>query len=163
MSATRVTGPPSVVLRPRRWRQYGIVAAVVIVGIAVVSAATFAGTKASNGGRVDAPVERVALVAVGLAFAGVALWLGHRPRICADATAIEIRNIVGEYTVTWDAVSAIRIPRGGFLANLELTSGEVIGLAAVQRIDAGHAVKAIEALRAIHRAATEPPETNPAR
>ena len=145
---------PSVVLRPRRWRQCGIVAAVVIVGTAIVSAATFAGTKASNGGRVDGTVERVALIGVGLVFALVALWLRQRPRVRADAASIEVRNIVAEYIIPWSVVSAIRIPPGGFLANLELTTGEVVGLAAVQRADAAHALKAVTALRAIHRVAT---------
>ena len=40
------TGTYPVVLRPHRWRQIGAIAAAVIIGVTIVSAATFTGTKA---------------------------------------------------------------------------------------------------------------------
>ena len=152
----------SVTLRPRRWRQIGVIVAALVVGVGIVSAATFSGTKASNGGRVDGTVERVALVAVGVVFGAVALWLRGRPRIRADQSSIEVRNIIAEYTLPWTAVAAIRVPRAGLLANLELTTGDILGMHAVQSIDGTHAVKAVAHLRALHSAAATDPPAEPA-
>ena len=149
----------AVVLRPRRWRQIGAIAAAVIVGVAIVSAATFTGTKAANGGRVDDVTERTALIGLGLVFAGVAWWIRGRPRIRANDSTIEVRNVIGEYTIDWTSVSGIRLPPKGSIGNLELASGEVVGLSAVQRIDAMHAARALTILRNLHTAASTSEET----
>ncbi|GAA1818021.1 PH domain-containing protein [Planosporangium flavigriseum] len=133
-----------------------VAAAVAIIGVALVSAATMTGAVTAAGAPVDQTPERVALVCAGIVLALIVWWLGTRPLVRADATAIEIRHITGDYTLPWSAVTRIRVPRGELWANLELDNGDVVGLSAVQSIDGTPAVTAVTALRALHAAARQP-------
>lgn len=144
------TPPAPLRIRPQRVRQFAYVAAVATVVVFLFSGLTLSGTTA-YGGQLF-PHDSWALVGVGFAFGGIALT-PLRIRADADATHIRIQNIIGDYTVPWSTVRAVRYQRGTPWATLELVTDEVIAVMAVQITDRQRAVAAIRGLRSLHEAA----------
>ena len=140
-------------IRPKRWRRYGFILAAVAVVIAAFSSITLSGETAS-GGALGATADKVALFGSGLIIAGVLFAIAWRPRAWADDAGMRVRNVLGEHQIAWSDVRAVRLPRGGLWANVELNTDDIVALSAVQSIDAEQAVVAITKLRELHKAAT---------
>jgi hypothetical protein len=93
--------------------------------------------------------DQVAMVVVGLLLGGAAL-LFTRPRVRADASGVQVRNLLETRTLPWGLVRRVSFPDGAPWARLELPDDEYIAVMAIQAADGARAVEAIQALRAIH-------------
>lgn len=137
--------------RPRRLTITASVAAVLAAATGVALAAALSGS-VNGGPAAFGPVDRAALVGLGLIGAGMLLML-TRPLVEADAHGVRVRNIVGGCTLSWQQVRAVRYTPGASWAVLELVDDELVGVLAVQAVDRERAVAAVRALRARHAAA----------
>lgn len=141
-------------IRPRRLRVVAwCAAAVVMVAAVLLAVALPRGTAAAP--MTFGTADRVALVGLGLLGAGALLWL-TRPRVEADRDGVRVRNLLGEVSLPWGVVRAVRFDPGASWATLELHDDDVVGVLAVQAVDKEHAVRAVRALRALHAAHQRP-------
>ena len=138
--------PPPVSATPRTLRQICAIAAVVVLAATADVVITL--PSSSTGVVRFAVVDQVALAGLGILLAGAVLTLG-RPRMDADLTGVRIQNVIGERTVPWSVVRAVRFERKSRWATLQLTNDDVIGLFAVQAIDGERAVRATNGMRAL--------------
>ena len=145
--------PPVFEARPRKARRIAIAAAVVLVAVFAVVAALLRRTPTGVYFRLS---DQVAMMLVGLLLAGAAL-LFARPRVRADATGVEVRNLLETRTLPWELVLRVSFPDGAPWARLELPDDEYIAVMAIQSTDGRHAVRDIRALRAVHAAARGTP------
>lgn len=147
----------TLVIRPRRIR---VVCWVVAVGIAVTFAVLSTALHGkTEGGGVFERSDQIAMILLGLAI-GAGVLAFARPRVRADATGIQVRNIVGGYQLPWEVVRAVRFRRSASWAELELADDDVVALMAIQAADKDHAVEAVRALRRLlneHGGATGTP------
>lgn len=154
MPELETSTPAPVSAVPRRMRLMCAITAGVVVLVMVVVAVLL---KHSSTGVVSFHTsDQVAMVVLGLIIGAGVLVLG-RPRVDADAFGVRVRNIVGNYRLTWDAVRAVRFERSSPWATLLLTNGDELAVLAVQAADREYALDAVEGLRA-WVAATRPPE-----
>lgn len=96
--------------------------------------------------------DQLALVVMGLLIAG-ALLLMARPRVRADATGIEVRNVIGTRRLEWSEVERVAFPDGASWARLDLADDEYLPVLAIQAVDRSRAVEGIRKVRALHAAA----------
>ncbi|MCP2170220.1 PH domain-containing protein [Goodfellowiella coeruleoviolacea] len=151
-----LAGEQPLTVRPRRARVVaGCVAVLLVVVFAVVAVLLRApdGEKSSTGVYFR-PSDQVAMLGLGVLLAVGAL-LFTRPRVRADATGIEVRNIFTTQRFAWTDVLYLSFPDGAAWARLELPDDEYISVMAVQAADREHAVQAMRSLRGLHRKATE--------
>ncbi|WP_344856901.1 PH domain-containing protein [Amycolatopsis ultiminotia] len=139
----------ALVIRPRRALVMCSVLAVVLLAVFVVVAVLL---RSSRTGVVFEPSDQVAMIGIGvLLAAGTMLFAMARVR--ADATGIEIRNVLTTRRFAWADVLSISFPDGASWARLELPDDEYFSVMAVQAVDRERAVAAVRALRRLHRAA----------
>ncbi len=132
-----------VVIRPIRLVRVAWFAAVLLVAVfSVVAVALRTGGDAQVFGLAD----QVAMVVFGLLAAGAVLGF-TRARVCADASVVRVRNVLGERVLPWQVVRAVRLDAGSPWASLELQDDDTVALLAVQANDKEHAVRAVLALR----------------
>ncbi len=99
-------------------------------------------------------LDRLSMFGLGLAAAAVVACPAW-PRLRADANGVRARGFVGGYReIPWGVVRAVQFPPSGRFAQLVLDGDETITLFAVQRADGARSVAVMDALRALHRAAT---------
>jgi hypothetical protein len=144
-----VTAPEVVDVRPVRLRRVARVTAAVVVAVFVVVAVAL-------GGAGEGPVrpgqlrfglaDQLAMAGLGLLAAGVVL-LFARPRVTADASGVTVRNVIGETTLPWQVVLAVRLDDGEPWAQLDLADDDQVSVMAVQAHDGQYAVDAVLALR----------------
>ncbi|WP_199444193.1 PH domain-containing protein [Umezawaea beigongshangensis] len=150
MSAT-VAQQQRVDVRPKKIRlvawlcALGLVAVFTVVGLLLGDTPT---------GVIFRPSDQVAMVVLGFLLAGGVLLLA-RPRVTADEHGVDVRNVVTSHHFDWADVLHVSFPDGASWARLELPEDEYVSLMAVQAVDREHAVTAVRALRALHRAAQE--------
>lgn len=147
--------PDLVRVRPWRIRVVAWAAAVVVVIASVALAVAMPGgtvTAATGFGTAD----RLGVVGLGL-IGAAALLLLTRPLVEADRRGVRVRNLLGEVTLPWQVVRAVRFEPGASWATLELHDDEVLGVLAVQAMDKERAVAAMRQLRALHAASRREP------
>jgi cytochrome c biogenesis protein CcdA len=125
-------------------------AGVVVVAVMVVVAAGLKET--TNTVVTYRTSDQFAIVGLGLVIAAGLVFLG-RSRVDADAAGVRVRNVVVHHELPWQAVRAVRFERKSAWASLVLENGDEVSLLAVQAVDKEHAVRAVEALRALRTAA----------
>jgi len=146
-----VTAPERVVLRPRRLTLVCRSIAVVVVAVFTIVAITL---RSAGGAAVFGRADQVAMVLLGLVIAGAVLGF-TRARVEADVTGLRVRNALSEKQVPWEVVREVRLDDGQPWASLELQDDDTLGLLAVQANDGERAVRAVLALRALHKASRE--------
>ncbi len=139
----------AVVLRPKKIRRVAWACAIGLVAVFTVVGLLLGNTPT---GVIFRTSDQVAMIVLGFLLAGGVLLL-TRPRVSADATGIEIRNVVTSHRFEWTDVLAISFPDGAAWARLELPEDEYISIMAVQAVDREYAVKSVRALRELHKAA----------
>ncbi|MGZ3146842.1 PH domain-containing protein [Lentzea chajnantorensis] len=137
-----------VVLRPKKIRKVAWACAVGLVVVFTVVGLLLGNTPT---GVIFRTSDQVAMIVLGFLLAGGVLLL-TRPRVRADATGIEIRNVVTSHRFAWGDVLAISFPDGAAWARLELPEDEYISIMAVQAVDRDYAVTSVRALRELHKA-----------
>jgi hypothetical protein len=98
------------------------------------------------------PVDQFAIAGLGVVLAWGVVWLG-RSRVDADAAGVRVRNLAVTRELPWQAVRAVRFDAKSPWASLLLENGDEMSVLAVQAIDKEYAVRAVEELRRLHRAA----------
>jgi hypothetical protein len=138
-----------VVIRPRRatWMS-GAVAVVLLVVFAVVALLL----RSSRTGVIFEVSDQVAMMGVGVILAGGAL-LFATPRVRADPSGVEVRNVLVGRKFAWREVLSVSFPDGASFARLELPDDEYYGMLAIQAVDRERAVEAVRALRRLHKRA----------
>ena len=139
----------TVVLRPRRLFVISWVGAAAIVVLFTAIALVLRNT---DTGVFFRTADQVAMILIGLFIAG-GILLVARPRVRADASGIEVRNILLTRRLPWGEVERVAFPDGAPWARLDLPDYEYLPVMAVQAVDGQRAVDAIRTLRALHAAA----------
>ena len=85
-----------------------------------------------------------------------------RPRLRVDRNGLWNRNVVGESFVPWPLVMRIAFPQGANWAQLMMPDDETKPLMAIQAMDKGRAVAALERVRELQRQYGPPPPVPPA-
>ena len=138
-----------VVIRPRRATWMAIVLAAVVLGVFVV--VTLALRQSNTGVRFGLS-DQIAMMGVGVLLSA-AFMLFAVPRVRADASGIEVRNVLVGRKFAWSEVLSVSFPDGASFARLELPEDEYYGVLAIQAVDRERAVLAVRALRKLHRQA----------
>ena len=148
---TMTETPVAMVVRPRRALIMCSVLAVLLLAVFVVVAVLL--RNGGTGVRFQRS-DQAAMIGIGILLAaGVMLFAMARVR--ADATGIEVRNVLITRRFLWSEVLSVSFPDGASWARLELPDDEYYALMAVQAVDRDRAVEAVRTLRKLHRAAQE--------
>ncbi|MEU7525424.1 PH domain-containing protein [Saccharothrix sp. NPDC042600] len=140
----------SVEFRPRRIRTVAVVSAVFLVVVFTIVGLLLGDTPT---GVIFRTSDQVAMIILGVLLACGVLLLA-RPRVRADESGLEVRNVVTARRFEWSEVLHVSFPDGASWARLELPDDEYVSIMAVQAVDREHAVAAVRALRDLHKAAT---------
>lgn len=141
--------------RPRKVRILSAVVAVIFVAVFTVVAILLRNTPT---GVYFYLSDQIAMVCVGVLLAIGALMFG-RPRVRADLTGVEVRNMLGSRKYGWDEIEHVSFPESSAWARLELPDDEYVPVLAVQAIDGERAVVAMRELRRLRREALEAAES----
>ncbi|PFG56658.1 PH (Pleckstrin Homology) domain-containing protein [Amycolatopsis sulphurea] len=144
------TDKSALVVRPRRALIMCSTLAVLLLTAFVVVAVLL---RSSHTGVVFEASDQVAMIGIGVLLSfGTMLFAMARVR--ADATGIEVRNVLARRRFAWDEVLSVSFPDGASWARLELPDDEYFSVMAIQAVDRERAVLAVRALRRLHRSAT---------
>jgi hypothetical protein len=138
-------------LRPRKVRVICWVAAPLVVALFTTISFGLRGSTGDGFGQFRAG-DQGAMIGLGVLCAAGILLL-TRPRVTADAAGVRVRNVVGNYTLPWGVVRAVRFDRHSPCVVLELHDDDTVQVQAIQAVDKEHAVAGVQALRALHSAA----------
>ena len=131
--------------RPRKLVLVCRVAAAALVLVFGVVAALLPGRQ-GEGDAAFGVGDQIGFFGIGLLLAWAALQF-TRARVEADEAGIRIRNYVGEKTLPWQVVAAVRMDDGASWASLDLRDDDTVVLLAVQTNDGARAVEAVLELR----------------
>jgi hypothetical protein len=76
-----------------------------------------------------------------------------------DRSGLWIRNVLGEQFVPWQLVVRVAYPQGAPWAQVLMPDDEIKPLMAIQAMDRGRAVTALEKVRELHATYGPPPPT----
>lgn len=96
--------------------------------------------------------DQVAMAGIGVLLACAALWF-TRPKVTADESGVDVRNLLGTTHYDWAVVESVSFPNGASWARLELPDDEYVPVMALQAVDGERAVTGIRELRRLHKAA----------
>lgn len=145
-----MTEPPDrqtwdAVLRPHRTPLFAYGAAVLIAGAHIVVGLLL---KARSTGVVFQTADQVAIAVLGLVVAGIVL-LFARPRLRVGPSGVSVRNLLGDKLIEWPDVVDVSFPVGHRWARIDLPDDEYIPVMAIQAVDKGRAVEAMDTVRAL--------------
>lgn len=146
-------------VRPRRMVWIAGAAAFVTLATAVVVGILL---KASgDAGITFRTFDQVGIIGVG-ALMAAAMMTAALPRLRVYETGLAVRNIAGEKFYPWPLVQRITFPPGSPWAQLLLPDDEATPVLAVQAMDRGRAVRAMNELRDLHARFGPAPMVRPA-
>jgi len=140
-------------VRPKRITIYASIAAAIVVGSMVVIGLLLRDT---NEGVAFRTADQIGLIGVGLILGGV-IMTAARPRLRVDRNGLWVRNIFGESFTPWQLVTRVAYPQGAPWAQLQMPDDELKPVMAIQAMDRGRAVKALEDVRALQADFGPPP------
>lgn len=144
-------------VRPRRVTMWAWAAAIVAVGAMVVVGLLLRNT---NEGVEFRTADQVSLIGVGVVLGGAILTV-TRPRLRVDRQGLRVRNMLGEEHVPWALVVKVSYPVGAPWAQILMPDDEIKPLMAIQAMDRGRAVAALEAVRELQAKYGPPPPVPP--
>ena len=139
----------TIVFRPKKIRRVAWACAVGLVAVFTVVGLLLGNTPT---GVIFRTSDQVAMILLGFLLAGGVLLL-TRPKVTADASGVDVRNVVTSHHFEWKDVLSVSFPDGAAWARLELPEDEYISVMAVQAVDREYAVSSVRALRELHKAA----------
>ncbi len=154
-SSGRERAPVLLQVRPKRITIYAAIAASLVVGLMVVVGLLLRDT---NEGVEFRTSDQVGLIGVGLIL-GAVIMTGARPRLRADRNGLWVRNVLGDQFTPWELVVRIAYPQGANWAQLMMPDDETKPIMAIQAMDRGRAVTALEAVRELQATYGPPPPT----
>ena len=104
--------------------------------------------KIKSSGVIFQTADQVAIAVLGLVIAGVIL-LFARPRLRIGPSGVSVRNLLGDKLVPWDEVEGVSFHKGARWARLDLPDDEYIPVMAIQAVDKGRAVDAMDTVRTL--------------
>ena len=140
-------------VRPRKITIYACVAAFAVVATMVVIGLLLRDT---NEGVAFRTADQIALIGIGLVIGGAMLTI-TRPRLRVDRQGLRIRNMLGEDLVPWALVVRVSYPVGAPWAQVLMPDDEIKPLMAIQAMDRGRAVDALDKVRALQAQYGPPP------
>jgi hypothetical protein len=92
--------------------------------------------------------DQIAIGLLGVILAGAVLMFA-RPRLRVGAAGLAVRNLVSYRLIPWSDVVGVSFPVGARWARVDLPDDEYIPVMAIQAIDKGRAVDAMDQVRAL--------------
>ncbi len=132
-------------LRPRMTPIFAYGAAVIIVAIHVAVGLLL---KVGSSGVIFQTADQVAIALLGVVIAGFALLL-TRPRLRVGPAGIAVRNLFAYRLIPWSDVVDVSFHRGARWARVDLPDDEYVPVLAIQAIDKGRAVDAMDRVRGL--------------
>ena len=157
-----VDGPPDRSLpvlfqvRPRKITILAAIAAVVVVVVSVVAGLLL---KDVNEGVSFRTTDQIGTIGIGVVLAA-AIMTTARPRLRATESGLWVRNVLGDKFFPWMMVIRVAYPPNAPWAQLQLPDDEIHPVMAIQSLDRGRAVRALEEVRRLHDRFA-PPESRP--
>jgi Bacterial PH domain len=133
------------VVRPHLAPRFAYGAAFIIAAAHITVGALL---KVKSSGVIFQTADQIAIGTLGVVIACVVL-LFARPRLRIGPAGVSVRNLVGDRLVPWDEVQDVSFHRGARWARLDLPDDEYIPVMAIQAIDKGRAVAAMDDVRAL--------------
>jgi hypothetical protein len=124
-----------------------VIASMVVIGLLL---------RDTNEGVEFRTSDQIGLIGIGLILGGV-IMRAARPRLRVDRQGLWIRNILGEQFTPWQLVVRIAYPQGAPWAQVLMPDDEIKPLMAIQAMDRGRAVTALEEVRALQAKYGPPP------
>ena len=149
------TEPAEILLqvRPRRITVFASIAAGLVIASMVVIGLLLRDT---NEGVEFRTADQIGLIGIGLILGGV-IMTAARPRLRVDRSGLWIRNMLGEQFTPWPLVVRVAYPQGAPWAQVLMPDDEVKPLMAIQAMDRGRAVTALEKVRELQATYGPPP------
>ena len=132
-----------VTLRPRLTPYFAYGAAFVIAAAHITVGFLL---KIGSTGVVFQTADQVAMGLLGIVLAGLVL-LFTRPRLRIGPAGLSVRNLLGDKLVPWSQVVAVSFPPGARWARVDLPHDEYVPAMAIQAVDKGRAVQAMDTVR----------------
>ncbi|KAA8968193.1 PH domain-containing protein [Mycobacterium sp.] len=136
---------------------YFVYAAAFVIAAAHIAVGLLLKIKSS--GVIFQTADQVAMAALGVVIAGCVLLLA-RPRLRVGAAGLSVRNLFGDRLVPWSEVVGVSFPAGARWARVDLADDEYIPLMAIQAVDKGRAVDAMNTVRALMTRYRQDPPPN---
>ncbi len=130
-------------IRPYRTPYFAYGAALIIF---LAHVAVGALLKVGSTGVVFQTSDQVAIALLGAIIGGVVL-LFARPRLKVGPAGVAVRNLIGFKVIPWSEALGVSFPVGARWARLDLPDDEYIPVMAIQAIDKGRAVEAMDEVR----------------
>ncbi|WP_280830421.1 PH domain-containing protein [Mycolicibacterium frederiksbergense] len=102
--------------------------------------------KVKSTGVVFQTSDQVAIALLGAIIAGAVLMFA-RPRLRVGPSGVAVRNLVSYKVIPWSDVVGVSFPVGARWARIDLPDDEYIAVMAIQAIDKGRAVQAMDQVR----------------
>lgn len=106
--------------------------------------------KVASTGVIFQTADQVAIALLGAVIAGIVL-LFARPRLRVGAAGVAVRNLIGYRLIEWPDVVGVSFPRGARWARIDLPDDEYVPVLAIQAVDKGRAVDAMDRVRALQQ------------
>ncbi|OBI73987.1 PH domain-containing protein [Mycolicibacterium fortuitum] len=132
-------------IRPHRTPYFAYGAALIIF-LAHVAVGVL--LKVGSTGVVFQTSDQVAIAMLG-AIIGAVVLMFARPRLKVGPTGVAVRNLVSFKVIPWSEVLGVSFPVGARWARLDLPDDEYIPVMAIQAIDKGRAVAAMDEVRGL--------------
>ncbi|MDR3664567.1 MAG: PH domain-containing protein [Mycobacterium sp.] len=140
---TEETGGWDLEVRPRRVKYVAYAAALVIVVVHVTVGALL---KLSATGVIFQTSDQVAMGVLGVLLAGAVL-LFTRPRLRVGPDGLAVRNVLSDKVIAWSEIVGVSFPVGARWARVDLPDDEYVPMMAIQSVDKGLAVDAMDRVR----------------
>lgn len=102
--------------------------------------------KIRSSGVIFQTADQIAMGVLGLIIAGLVL-LFARPRLQVGPDGLAVRNLLAYKLIPWSDVVDVSFPVGAWWARVDLPDDEYTPLMAIQSVDKGRAVDAMDAVR----------------
>ncbi len=132
-------------IRPRLTPYFAYAAAVVILAGHIAIGALL---KIASTGVIFQTADQVAFVVLGVVLA-CAVLLFTRPRLRVGADGVAVRNLLSYRLIPWSDVVDVSFPLGARWARVDLPHDEYVPVLAIQAVDKGRAVEAMDSVRAL--------------
>lgn len=134
-----------VVLRPHRTPVFVYAAAFVIAAVHIAVGFLL---KIRSSGVVFQTADQVAMAVLGVILAGLVL-LFARPRLRVGPTGLCVRNLLGDKLIGWSEIVGVSFAAGHRWARIDLPDDEYVPVLAIQAVDKGRAVDAMDTVRSL--------------
>ncbi|SDP05597.1 PH domain-containing protein [Nakamurella panacisegetis] len=147
------TTEPLLTVRPRKIAIYAAISSAAVVIVMLVVGILLHDT---NDGVSFQMSDQIGLAGLGVLI-GIAILMMARPTLKVFPEGLLIRNILGENFYEWALIYEVSFPQGAQWALLRMPDDETHPLMAIQLLDRGRAVEALQKVREFHARYAPPP------